>query len=599
MVLKAFAPPTELNSFQSSLLFSTDKIISLTYTKKFVGTGNFTLILPVKELFIEKLIENVLLNVDNDWFVVNNIKRDEKQIELSGTDLNGWLDLRITVFGKTQVSGAEGYDVVKGTTGECINHYMMNNAISPTDKNRKLPRLIIKQTAQGKKDDSYMARLQLLSEVVGNLCKNATIGYEISADVENNQFLFKTIVGTDRSVEQNNRPYVIFSPTYGNLLSATYERGNSDLLNAIYATGAGVTQTVYRNNNKAAGVLRRETAIDVSVSTIADIEDYTLNQVSGNIANNSYELDVSAINDFEVRYFLGDYVTVADPKTGKHWTAQIEETTLTKSAAETKRTLTIGDAKAKLLNKIQNNANLTINSNASKTQNVAEHLTDLITGNEGGYVFIHEDEKGQPFEILIMDNEDYRLAQNIWRWNKQGWGHSGNGYDGPYTIGATMDGAIVADLITAGTLKGIEIIAEKGKIAGWTIKGNTLVSNDGTFTIDSANNCITVNDANNIPLMKIGTDGIKYIRSGIEIGSIGITKGAESETYGITFNLKDGDAMTWSVYDKSQKVYVNKLRYTESEGLNVSNNFTCNQLFGHDVTDIDLGNGLHAWGYSE
>lgn len=34
MVLKAFAPPTELNSFQSSLLFSTDKIISLTYTKK-------------------------------------------------------------------------------------------------------------------------------------------------------------------------------------------------------------------------------------------------------------------------------------------------------------------------------------------------------------------------------------------------------------------------------------------------------------------------------------------------------------------------------------------------------------------------------------
>ncbi len=210
MVLKAFAPPTELNSFQSSLLFSTDKIISLTYTKKFVGTGNFTLILPVKELFIEKLIENVLLNVDNDWFVVNNIKRDEKQIELSGTDLNGWLDLRITVFGKTQVSGAEGYDVVKGTTGECINHYMMNNAISPTDKNRKLPRLIIKQTSQGKKDDSYMARLQLLSEVVGNLCKNATIGYEISADVENNQFLFKTIVGTDRSVEQNNRPYVIF-----------------------------------------------------------------------------------------------------------------------------------------------------------------------------------------------------------------------------------------------------------------------------------------------------------------------------------------------------------------------------------------------------
>ena len=60
----------KLNSFQSSLLFSTDKIINLTYTKKFVGTGNFIWTLLIKELFIEKLIDNV----DDDWFVVNNIK---------------------------------------------------------------------------------------------------------------------------------------------------------------------------------------------------------------------------------------------------------------------------------------------------------------------------------------------------------------------------------------------------------------------------------------------------------------------------------------------------------------------------------------------
>lgn len=179
----------KLNSFQSSLLFSTDKIINLTYTKKFVGTGNFIWTLLIKELFIEKLIDNV----DDDWFVVNNIKRDEKRIELSGTDLNGWLDLRITVFDKTQVSGVEGYDVVKGTTGECINHYMLNNAISPSDKNRNLPRLIIKQTVQGKKEDSYMARLQLLSEVIGNLCKNADIGYEISEDVKNKAVMLNNV----------------------------------------------------------------------------------------------------------------------------------------------------------------------------------------------------------------------------------------------------------------------------------------------------------------------------------------------------------------------------------------------------------------------
>lgn len=101
--------------------------------------------------------------------------------------------MRITVFGKKQVYEVEGYDVVKGTTGECINHYMLNNAISPSDNNRNLPRLIIKQTVQGKKEDSYMARLQLLSEVIGNLCKNADIGYEISEDVKNKAVMLNNV----------------------------------------------------------------------------------------------------------------------------------------------------------------------------------------------------------------------------------------------------------------------------------------------------------------------------------------------------------------------------------------------------------------------
>ncbi len=137
---------------------------------------------------------------------------------------------------------------------------------------------------------------------------------------------------------------------------------------------------------------------------------------------------------------------------------------------------------------------------------------------------------------------------------------------------------IIADWVRAGTLKGIEIIAEKGKIAGWTIKGNTLVSNDGAICIDSINNRITVNDTAGNPLMRISTSGITYIRGDKEIGSIGITKGAESETYGITFNLKDGDAMTWSVYDSTKKVYVNKVRYTQDNGFVVYGNMSCNNL---------------------
>lgn len=143
-----------------------------------------------------------------------------------------------------------------------------------------------------------------------------------------------------------------------------------------------------------------------------------------------------------------------------------------------------------------------------------------------------------------------------------------------------------------------KITADSGSIANWKIDGDTLVSNDGTMKLDSKNNTLDIYD-NNDKLMTVNSGGIRFWRNSLEIGKIGITGGGNGSTYGLTFNLIDGDAMTWSVYDKENKVYINKLRYTESDGLKVHNNFWCKQFFGHDVIDIDLGNGKHAWGYIE
>lgn len=601
MLLKVFAFPTDTSSFQDEFLFQTDKVISYEYTKKFVGTGNFTLVIAVDTAYVNRVLENCILNYNGDWLFVNNVKRDDRQITISGTDLNGFLDLRITVFGDTQVAGAKGYDVIKGTTGECINHYVNNNAVKPEDSIRKIPRLVIGKTAQGKAKDNYMARLKPLTEVIGNLCQAATIGYEIVANISKNQFVFNTLAGEDRSIEQSKNAPVIFSQARNNLFSATYERGNEDLLNAIYATGADVTQTVYRNGNTPVGILRHETAVDVSVDSVEDIKGYALKQVNGNISNNSYELDIRGINDYGNKYKLGDYVTVKDIITGRAWTAQIIQATTRIASNECKISLTLGDAKTKLLNKIQNSVNLNSYSESSKNYNslsdVVTDVTATITGANGGYVILHTDEDNRLYEILILDTPEIKTATKVWRWNAGGLGFSDNGYDGPYETAMTIDGVIVADFIAAGTLKGVKIIADKGSVAGWKMENGVLVSNDGSMELDSNTGKITVYKFGN-KLMTLSDEGIKFWRGDTEIGQIGI-RGGDTGQYGLTFDLIDGDAMTWSVYDSTNKVYVNKLRYTESEGLNVSNNFTCNQLFGHNVTDIDLGNGLHAWGYSE
>ncbi len=76
--------------------------------------------------------------------------------------------------------------------------------------------------------------------------------------------------------------------------------------------------------------------------------------------------------------------------------------------------------------------------------------TKAITGYSGGYVVLNPSE--HPQELLVMNSSDKNSATKLWRWNLGGLGYSNNGYNGPYTTAITMNGEIVADFITAGTL---------------------------------------------------------------------------------------------------------------------------------------------------
>ena len=81
-----------------------------------------------------------------------------------------------------------------------------------------------------------------------------------------------------------------------------------------------------------------------------------------------------------------------------------------------------------------------------------DRATDLISGNLGGYVVMHDtDADGKPNEILIMDTEDIATAVNVIRMNQAGIGLSTTGYAGPYRTAITASG-IVADEITTGEL---------------------------------------------------------------------------------------------------------------------------------------------------
>ena len=153
------------------------------------------------------------------------------------------------------------------------------------------------------------------------------------------------------------------------------------------------------------------------------------------------------------------------------------------------------------------------------TAAASANATSWLTSSNG-YVVAVQNSSGAWKELLFMDTPDMATAQNVLRLNENGLGFSTSGVNGPYMNAWTIDGHLVADFITAGTMladrirggtlelggvnnangvlsmldaAGAEIgrwdmngvTANRGKIAGWDIRPEAFYSqtidSNGTF----------------------------------------------------------------------------------------------------------------------
>ncbi|WP_395520658.1 phage tail spike protein [Enterococcus faecium] len=180
---------------------------------------------------------------------------------------------------------------------------------------------------------------------------------------------------------------------------------------------------------------------------------------------------------------MGDGVDVYHPQLKVNMSARIVEYTfnvLTNSYDK----LVVGNVKTNFLENTENNVSNLINDAIDQLKNggeisdlindIVDHQTDMITGQDGGYVLL--DPKEAPSRILIMDTPDKNTARNVLQINNAGIGFSKTGINGTYETAWTLDGVFNASFITSGVLKAINI-------EGVTIKGSTLISESDTFRI--------------------------------------------------------------------------------------------------------------------
>lgn len=237
-----------------------DNATSIIWVKRYNEAGEFELYLPATperlELFTR---DEIVLTRENDdiamWVENVSLQTDAENgdfLTVSGRSAECLLGRRIVPKQTT----------FRDTAAETIIRSLITqNVINPAQTNRKID-LITLGTAQGYTEtiNKQVTGGNLL-DVVSDICKEQSYGFKMS--FVSSQFVFDLYKGVDRSYNQTERPFVVFSPEYENLGNSEYSEDKTTLYNAVYVAGEGEgTNRVIVGVGNTAGLQRRETWID-------------------------------------------------------------------------------------------------------------------------------------------------------------------------------------------------------------------------------------------------------------------------------------------------------------------------------------------------
>ena len=118
----------------------------------------------------------------------------------------------------------------------------------------------------------------------------------------------------------------------------------------------------------------------------------------------------------------------------------------------TKQQKTYTRQQSAVRNELRNRQNDAINISNRNIQISIDNLTAMMTGAKGGYKLTEYDGDGRWLRDLYMDTPDKTTARRILQINKDGIAASTTGYEGPYTVGITVDGQILGSWIAANSI---------------------------------------------------------------------------------------------------------------------------------------------------
>lgn len=213
-----------------------DYATSIIWIKRFNDAGNF-------ELYIKASADLLKLFAENEIFVTrpdSDVVMVAETVNLDTDDENGDY---MTVTGRSAESLLARRIIPSQATFQnqtaenVIRSLITANVINPTDTRRKIDCVSL-GAAKGyaTRIDKQITGKNLLDSI-SEICKEQKYGFEFT--FANDEFTFELYTGVDRSYNQSENTFVVFSPAFENLGNTHYTNDKTTLYNSVYVAGEG------------------------------------------------------------------------------------------------------------------------------------------------------------------------------------------------------------------------------------------------------------------------------------------------------------------------------------------------------------------------
>ena len=313
-----------------------DDYVSLIWRPAYYDIGDFELYLRATSEAVAMLQKNYYLvrkkdiEVDaagnttyRNVMIIKNFRlstdaENGDYLTYTGRELKFLLNQRI-VWQQTNLNSKVEY---------ALRRLVRENATEPADSNRIIPALTLGEEAGLAATIRKQVTGAQLDECIKEIC--STYGYGWAVYIYNRSLVFSVYQGADRSYNQHERPYVVFSDSFDNILNSEYELNSENYANTALIGGEGEgTARIYTSiGGSNAGLDRYESftdARDISRNkgtedeiTAAEylelLQERGAEDLASRVITEGFSGEV--LSDFTFKYgedfFLGDTVTVTN-----------------------------------------------------------------------------------------------------------------------------------------------------------------------------------------------------------------------------------------------------------------------------------------------